>query len=307
MEQASEAGGPDANRYFPALAKNRGRQLLLRDVDHDALTQLDGGEVRQIAIERDLVVRAAVRVVKNGAWHATACFLAQVFDAVKHWHRLKRGQIYLLIQAFTAWRDLRSINRSVPFSDYATTEALFARPHFTALRTIPALAIRADRIDGRALRCARLREDRRYVRREASLERLRGHEYIVAEAVFVQRLSFDDQRLGVRALQFDRAGHEAFHRVGDIVRLIEHVCRPEVGRIRELGLDQFIEDQEQAEGLDRAGVEIVVAVLRIVEMKTAEALRMHQTRDDHFDVHVRRVVPQVHQAKSLRAECLRCH
>ena len=83
----------------------------------------------------------------------------------------------------------------------------------------------------------------------------------------MQRLSFDDQRLGVRALQFDRAGHEAFHRVGDIVRLIEHVCRPEVGRIRELGLDQFVEDQEQPEGLDRAGVEIVVAVLRIVEMK----------------------------------------
>jgi hypothetical protein len=33
----------------------------------NALAQLDGGEVRQIAIERDLVVRAAVRVVENGA------------------------------------------------------------------------------------------------------------------------------------------------------------------------------------------------------------------------------------------------
>jgi hypothetical protein len=46
------------------------RQLLLRDVDHDALTQLDGGEVRQIAIERDFVVRAAVGVVEDGLRHA---------------------------------------------------------------------------------------------------------------------------------------------------------------------------------------------------------------------------------------------
>src|SRR6187399_911261 len=89
MEQAGEAGGPDANRYLPALAKNRGRQLLLRDVDHDALAQLDGGEVRQIAIERDLVVRAAVRVVKNGAWHATTRFLPQIFDAVEDPHVLR--------------------------------------------------------------------------------------------------------------------------------------------------------------------------------------------------------------------------
>src|SRR6478752_5612037 len=116
MEQAGESGGPDANRYLPALAKNRGRQLLLRDIHHDALAQLHRAEVRQIAIERDLVVRTAVRVVENGFRHA------------------------------------------------------------------------------------RLREDRRHVRRETTLERLGGHEYIVAESEFVQRLSFDDQSLGVGAL-----------------------------------------------------------------------------------------------------------
>ena len=75
----------------------------------------------------------------------------------------------------------------------------------------------------------------------------------------------------------------------------------EVRRLGELGLDQFVEHQEQAERLDRAGVEIVVAVLRIVEMETAEALRMHQARDDHLDVHVRRVVTEVDEAESLRA------
>src|SRR6478609_5098568 len=143
-----------------------------------------------------------------------------------------------------SWRKSSMQLRTVMSSDYATTEALFARPHLRALRTVSALAIRADRIDSRALRHARLREDRRHVCREPTLERLGGHEYIVTEAVFVQRISFDDQSLGVGALQFDRAGHEAFHRVGDIVRLIEHVRWPEVGRIREFGFDQFIEDQE---------------------------------------------------------------
>ena len=102
--------------------------------------------------------------------------------------------------------------------------------------------------------------------------------------------ALDDQRLRIGALQFDGAGHEALDRVGDIVRLVEHVRRLEVRRLRELGFHQFVEHQEQPERLDRAGVEIVVAVLRVVEMEAAEALRMHQARDDHFDVHVGRVV-----------------
>ena len=87
MEQAGEAGGPDADGNGPLLAENGGGELLLRHVDHDALAELEGGEVREIAVERDFVVRAAVGVVEDGARHAAARFLAQIFDAVEHGHR----------------------------------------------------------------------------------------------------------------------------------------------------------------------------------------------------------------------------
>ena len=125
--------------------------------------------------------------------------------------------------------------------------------------------------------------------------------------VFVQRLAVDDQRLRIRALQLDGARHEAFDRIGDVVRLVEHVGRPEVRRLGELGFHELVEHEEQAERLDGARVEIVVAVLRIVEMEAAEPLRMHQARDDHFDVHVRRVVAEIDEAERLGPERLRRH
>ena len=40
-----------------------------------------------------------------------------------------------------------------------------------------------------------------------------------------QRGAVDDQRLGIGALQFDRRLHQALDRIGDIVRLVEHVGR----------------------------------------------------------------------------------
>src|SRR5690349_21271607 len=95
----------------------------------------------------------------------------------------------------------------------ATTEALFARSHLAALRAIAARAIRADGIDRRALGDASLGEDRRHVGGEPTLESLRGHEHVVADAIFVKFRALDDQRLRIRALQLDRAGHEAFNRV----------------------------------------------------------------------------------------------
>ena len=63
-----------------------GGELLLRDVDHDALAQLDGVQVVEIAVEGDFVVRAAIGVVEDGARHAAARELAQIGDAVDDWH-----------------------------------------------------------------------------------------------------------------------------------------------------------------------------------------------------------------------------
>ncbi len=65
------------------------------------------------------------------------------------------------------------------------------------------------------------------------------------------------------------------------------------------GLDQFVEDEEEAEGIDRPGVEIVVAVFRIVEMEAAELPGIDQPRDDLLDVDVRRVVPESTRQKAL--------
>src|SRR5690349_9746194 len=90
-----------------------------------------------------------------------------------------------------------------PFSNYSATQALFARPHFAALGAVAALAIRADRVDGRTLLQARLGEDGRDVGGETALQRLRRHEHVVADAVLVQRLAVHDQRLRVGSLQFD--------------------------------------------------------------------------------------------------------
>ena len=69
-----------------------------------------------------------------------------------------------------------------------------------------------------------------------------------------------------------------------------------------LGVDQLVEDEEQPVGVDRAGVEVVVAVLRIVEVEAAELAELDQPRDDHLDVDVRRMVAEVDEAEGLRPE-----
>ena len=55
--------------------------------------------------------------------------------------------------------------------------------------------------------------------------------------------------------------------------------RVEIG-VATLGIHQLVEDQEQAVGVDRAGVEVVVAVLRIVEVEAAELAELDQAGDD---------------------------
>ena len=80
------------------------------------------------------------------------------------------------------------------------------------------------------------------------------------------------------------------------MRLVEHVGRVEARRAARGGVDQFVEDQEQAERLDRAGVEIVVAVFGIVEMEAGELAEADEPRDDLLDIDVRRVVAEIDQA-----------
>ena len=104
------------------------------------------------------------------------------------------------------------------------------------------------------------------------------------------------QRLRVGALQLDGAVHQTFDRIGDIVRLIEHVRRPQRADAAPLGIHQLVEDQKQPVRIDRACIQIVIAVFRVVEVKAAELAGVNQPRDDHLDIDVRRVMTEVHQA-----------
>src|SRR5207237_7481994 len=64
-------------------------------------------------------------------------------------------------------------------------------------------------------------------------------------------------------------------------------------------------DHEELERLDRSRIEVVVSVLAVVEMKPAELAELDQPGNNHLDVQVRRVVPEVHEALDARAELAR--
>ena len=89
------------------------------------------------------------------------------------------------------------------------------------------------------------------------------------------------------------------------MRLVEHVRRRDVFRAPPFRVDKLVEDEEEPERIDRTGVEIVVAVFRIVEVEAAELFRMDEARDDHLDVHVRRMVAEVDEAEGPRSKRLR--
>ncbi len=112
------------------------------------------------------------------------------------------------------------------------------------------------------------------------------------------------QRLRIGAADFVGAVDQAFDRVGDVVRLVDHVRRIEVVDAALFGIDQLVEDQEQAVGLDRAGVEVVVAILGIVEVEAAELAELDQTGDDHLDIGVGRMMAEVDQAVRLGSKRL---
>ena len=67
------------------------------------------------------------------------------------------------------------------------------------------------------------------------------------------------------------------------MRLVEHVGRIEAVDLTRLRVDQLIEDQEDPERIDGAGVEVVVAVLRVIEVEPAELAELDQPRDDLLD------------------------
>ena len=77
-----------------------------------------------------------------------------------------------------------------------------------------------------------------------------------------QAPSVDERGLGISALDSRWPRHQAFDRIGDVVRLVDHVGGSKALRLALRGIDQFVEDEEQPERVDRTGIEIVVAIFR---------------------------------------------
>src|SRR5580658_2687009 len=116
------------------------------------------------------------------------------------------------------------------------------------------------------------------------------------------RFAISYQCLRVSALQCHRAFEQTLDRVGDIVTLIQHVDWREAGSAAQLSIHQLVEYQENLERIDGAGIQIVVAIFGIVEMKAAKALKLNQARNDLLDVGRGRVMTEVYQALHIRAE-----
>ena len=153
-------------------------------------------------------------------------------------------------------------------------------------------------------RCAaaappRFGQNRRYVARKSRLENAQSRHDVVASCAACNARAIDEQRLRIGALQLDRRQDQALDRVGHVVRLVEHVGgierpAPALGRV-----DQLVEDPEKPERIDRAGIQIVVAVFRIVEMESAELADTDQPRHDLLDIDVRRVMAEIDQANAF--------
>ncbi len=81
-------------RHRRGLAEDRGGEIALRDVDQDALAELDRLQVVDIGAQRVLGIGAAIGIVEEGLGHAALVQLAQIFDAGDVFHGRSRPFLY---------------------------------------------------------------------------------------------------------------------------------------------------------------------------------------------------------------------
>ena len=72
------------------LAENGGREIALRDVDQDALAELDLLQILAVGAQRFLGIGAAIRIVEKRFRHAALVELAQILDAGDVFHERSR-------------------------------------------------------------------------------------------------------------------------------------------------------------------------------------------------------------------------
>src|SRR5262245_41901567 len=111
--------------------------------------------------------------------------------------------------------------------------------------------------------------------------------------------------LNISARQLDGAHHQRLEGIRHLVRLVQHVCGIKMRDAAECSIDKFIEDKEQLERFYRTGVEVIISILAVVEMKSTELPELNQPRHNHFNVHVRRMMAKIDKAQGFRPELTR--
>ncbi len=157
-------------------------------------------------------------------------------------------------------------------------------------RAIAGGAESRDWVERAATTLAGLGNEGPHVRLVGRFERLFGHHYIVRILVVRQRRPVDEERLRVGLPQVVHCHQERLDRILQVVALINHVGRGSVEHARLGRVNQLVEDQKELIRFDRAGYQIVVAVLRVVEVEAAELARRHEPCHDQFDVGVGQVM-----------------
>src|ERR1035437_1548967 len=105
----------------------------------------------------------------------------------------------------------------------------------------------------------------------------------------------------------DRTCYERLDRIGNVVRLVEHIRRIKSRRIAQFGVDQFVKDKEQLKWFYRTGVKIIIAIFAVIEMKTAELSELDKTRHDLFNIYVWSVMAKVDETRRLFAQLFRAN
>ena len=133
------------------------------------------------------------------------------------------------------------------------------------------------------------------------MEHLGGERGVVGVLRLGERVAVDEQRLRDGELHLVGRLDEVFERVLEVVRRVDHVAQGghRAAAVRRRAQD----DEEELVRVDRPDGEVVVAVLRVVEVEAAESAGHRQAAHDLLDVRVRQVVAEVDEALGASPAC----
>lgn len=144
-----------------------------------------------------------------------------------------------------------------------------------------------------------------HIRRERALQTLLSCDNVVRGARALKLFEINKQRLREEFLhRRDRLDHRFDLRLL-VVRLIDHVLDVEIATRRAFRFGNRDENAENAIGIDRAGREVIVGVMSIVEVESAERTFIGEERDDVLDILPRQMMPRINEHFRLRTRVTR--